>query len=159
MMTVRPGTKVPARWRLLLCGLALLATGAAAASATGWAPHLPLLFSSALTPDPDTALPAPTRTSYREIGTTKMLGIDAPLRTRLTARIPAQLSDVLAFYRTELGKLGWQEQRDGAVIASDHVRLTFATPLGPAMLELDRKAAAPRSIWCSETGRPRPWRM
>ena len=139
MMTVRPGTRVPARWRLFVCGLALLASGLAAASATGWAPHLPLLFSSALTPDPDAALPAPTRASYREIGTTKMLGVEAPLRTRLTARIPAELSDVLTFYRTELGKLGWQEQRDGAVIASDHVRLAFTTPLGPAALELDRK--------------------
>jgi hypothetical protein len=142
MTTVRRGTKVPARWRLLLCGLALLASGVAAAAATGWTPHLPLLLSSALTPDPDAALPAPTRTSYREIGTTKMLGIDPPLRTKLTARIPAGMSDVLAFYRTELGKLGWQEQRDGAVIASDHVRLAFTTPLGPATLELDRKGSS-----------------
>ncbi len=136
MMTVRPGTRVPARWRLFVCGLALLASGLAATSATGWTPHL---FSSALTLDPDAALPAPTRALYREIGTTKMLGVETPLRTKLTARIPAELGDVLAFYRTELGKLGWQEQRDGAVIASDHVRLAFATPLGPAMLELDRK--------------------
>ena len=142
MMTVRPGTGVPARWRLVVCGLALLASGLAAASTTGWMPHLPLLFSSALTPDPDAALPAPTRTSYREIGTTKMLGIEAPLRTKLTARIPAQLGDVLAFYRTELGKLGWQEQRDDAVIASDHIRLAFATPIGPAALELDRKGSS-----------------
>ncbi len=139
MMTVRRGAKVPARWRLFVCGLALLASGIAAAGATGWAPHLPLLLSSALTPDPDVALPAPTRASYREIGTTRMLGVDAPLRTRLTARIPAELGDVLVFYRTELGKLGWQEQRDGADIASDHVRLAYTTPLGPAALELERK--------------------
>ncbi|QOZ49917.1 hypothetical protein [Bradyrhizobium sp. CCBAU 53338] len=139
MMTVRRGAKAPARWRLFVCGLALLASGLAAASATGWMPHLPPLFSSALTPDPDAALPAPTRTSYREIGTTKMLGIGVPLRTKLTARIPAQLGDVLTFYRAEFGKLGWQEQRDGAVIASDHVRLAFVTPLGPAALALDRK--------------------
>ena len=141
MTTVRRGTNVPARWRLFVCGLALLASGAAAASA-GWTPHLPLLFSSALTPDPDAVLPAPTRTSYREIGTTKMLGIEAPLRTKLTARIPAELGDVLAFYRTELGQRGWQEQREGADIASDHVRLAFTTPLGPAALELDRKGSS-----------------
>ncbi|MBR0834869.1 hypothetical protein JQ612_16905 [Bradyrhizobium manausense] len=139
MTTVRQGAKVPARWRLFVCGLALIASCALAASAGAWVPHLAPLFSSALAPDPDAALPAPTRTSYREIGTTKMLGIEAPLRTKLTARIPAKLGDVLAFYRTELGKLGWQEQHDGAVIATDHVRLTFATPLGPAALELDRK--------------------
>ncbi|QAU43897.1 hypothetical protein [Bradyrhizobium guangzhouense] len=142
MTTVRRGTKVPARWRLFVCGLALLASGVATAGAAGWTPHLPLLFSSALTPDPDAVLPAPTRTSYREIGTTKMLGIDAPLRTRLTARIPAGLGEVLAFYRTELGKLGWQEQHDGADIASDHVRLAFTTPLGPAALALDRKGSS-----------------
>ena len=142
MMTVRPGTKVPARWRLFVCGLALLACSLAAASTTGWMPHLPPLFSSALAPDPDAALPAPTRTSYREIGTTRMLGIATPLRTKLTARIPAGLDDVLAFYRTELGKLGWQEQHDDALIASDHVRLAFVTPLGPAALELDRKESS-----------------
>jgi len=138
-MTVRQGTKVPARWRLLVCGLALLAGCALAASAGAWVPRLPLLFSSALTPDPDAALPAPTRASYREIGTTKMLGVEAPLRTRLTARIPAELSDVLAFYRNELDKLGWHEQHDDADIATDHIRLAYTTPLGPAVLELDRK--------------------
>lgn len=141
MTTVRRGTNVPARWRLFVCGLALLASGAAAASATGWTPHL-LLFSSALTPDPDAVLPAPTRTSYREIGTTKMLGIEAPLRTKLTARVPAELGGVLAFYRSELGQRGWQEQREGADIASDHVRLAFTTPLGPAALELHRKGSS-----------------
>ncbi|MDA9435354.1 hypothetical protein [Bradyrhizobium sp. CCBAU 51627] len=142
MTTVRQGTKVPARWRLLVCGLALLASCALAASAGAWVPRLPLPFSSTLTPDPDAALPAPTRTSYREIGTTKMLGIEAPLRTRLTARIPAGLGDVLAFYRTELGKLGWQEQHEGADIATDHIRLAYATPLGPAALQLDRKGSS-----------------
>ena len=139
MMTGRHGAKAPARWRLFVCGLALLASYALAASAGAWVPRLPLLFSCALTPDPDAALPAPTRASYREIGTTKMLGVEAPLRTKLTARIPAELADVLAFYRTELGKRGWQEQHAGADIATDHIRLSYATPLGPAVLELDRK--------------------
>ena len=53
MTTVRRGAKVPARWRLFVCGLALLASGLAAASASAWMPHLPQLFSAALTPDPD----------------------------------------------------------------------------------------------------------
>lgn len=139
MRTVRPGAQVPARWLALACGLLLLAICMLAASASAWVPHLPQLFSTALTADADAALPAPTRYSYREIGTTKMLGVDAPLRIKLTARIPAELGDVLAFYRTELGKRGWQEQHDGAVIAADHVRLAFVSPLGPATLELDRK--------------------
>ncbi|MGY4449330.1 hypothetical protein ACVWZR_003990 [Bradyrhizobium sp. i1.3.1] len=56
--------------------------------------------------------------------------------------MPAELGDVLAFYRTELSKLGWQEQRDGAVVSADHVKLAFASPLGPGMLALDRKDAS-----------------
>jgi hypothetical protein len=106
MRTVRLGTKIPARWRAFVCGLAFLASCVLAASASAWVPHLPRLFSTALTPDPDAVLPAPTRYSYREILTTTMLDVDAPLRTRL--------------------------------ITADRVHLAFASPLGPAMLELDR---------------------
>ncbi|QOG16227.1 MULTISPECIES: hypothetical protein [Bradyrhizobium] len=138
MRTVRLGTKIPARWRAFVCGLAFLASCVLAATASAWVPHLPQLFSTALTPDPDAVLPAPTRYSYREILTTTMLDVDAPLRTRLITRIPANLGDVLAFYRIELGKRGWQEQHDGAVVTADRVHLAFASPLGPAMLELDR---------------------
>lgn len=110
-----------------------------AASASAWGPHLSVLFSAELTPDPDTKLPAPTRYSYRGIHTTVVQGVETPLRTRLEATVPAEVSDVLAFYRTELGKLGWQEQRDGAVVSADHVQLAFVSPLGPGMLTLDRK--------------------
>lgn len=138
MRTVRTGARVPARWLAFACGMLLLATCMLAASAAAWVPHLPL-FSAALTPDPEARLPAPTRYSYRETGITTMPDVEAPLRTRLIARIPAELNDVLAFYRTELGKLGWQEQRDGAVISANHVQLAFVSPQGPAALELDRK--------------------
>jgi len=139
MRMVSAGARVPARWLARACGLFFLAICMLTATAAAWVPQLAPLFSSALTPDPDATLPAPTRYSYREIGITTMLDVDAPLRTKLIARIPAELGDVLAFYRTELGKLGWQEQRDGAVIAADHVRLAFVSPLGPAALELGRK--------------------
>ncbi|OAF08903.1 hypothetical protein [Bradyrhizobium neotropicale] len=138
MRTVRLGAEIPARWRAFVCGLVFLASCVLAASASAWMPHLPRLFSASLTPDPEAALPAPTRYSYREIDTTTMLDVDAPLRTKLIARIPADLSDVLAFYRAELGKRGWQEQHDGAVVTADRVHLVFVSPLGPAMLELDR---------------------
>jgi hypothetical protein len=110
-----------------------------AAGAGAWVSQLPPLFSTELMPDPDTKLPAPTRYSYRGIHTTVVSGIEAPLRIRLEATVPAGLDNVLAFYRTELGKLGWQEQHDRAVIAADHVQLTFASSLGPALLELGRK--------------------
>ncbi|MBR0843827.1 hypothetical protein JQ607_26835 [Bradyrhizobium liaoningense] len=139
MRTVRLGARAPARWRAFACGLFLLAIGMLAAGAGAWMPHLAVLFSATLTPDPDAKLPAPTRYSYRGIHTTLMRGVEAPLRVKLDAIVPAELDDVLAFYRTELGKLGWQEQHDGAVIAADHVQLPFVSPLGPAALELGRK--------------------
>ncbi|SDJ81497.1 hypothetical protein SAMN05216338_106717 [Bradyrhizobium sp. Rc2d] len=141
MTTVRPGVRAPVRWQVFAYCLALFASCLLAASAGAFVSNLPPLFSAALTLDPDAKLPAPTRYSYRGIHTTVMPGIEAPLRTRLEATVPAGLNDVLAFYRTELGKIGWQEQ-DGAVITADHVRLDFASPIGPAALELDRKAGS-----------------
>ena len=140
MRTVGPGAQAPARWRAFACGLVFLASCMLAASASAWVPHLSTLFSAELTPDPDTKLPAPTRYSYRGIHTTVVPGVETPLRTRLEATIPAEVSNVLAFYRTELGKLGWQEQHDGAVVSADHVQLAFVSPLGPGTLALDRKA-------------------
>ncbi|MET3220495.1 hypothetical protein ABIE85_006818 [Bradyrhizobium diazoefficiens] len=137
--TVRSGAQAPARWRAFACGLALLASCMLAATAGAFVPDLPRLFSAELTPDPEAKLPAPTRYSYRGTHTTVVQGVKAPLRIRLEATVPAELGNVLAFYRTELSKLGWQEQRDGAVIAADHVQLAFASPLGPALLELHRK--------------------
>ena len=71
-----------------------------AASAGAWMPHLAALFSADLTPDPDARLPAPTRYSFRGIHTTLMRGVEAPLRVKLEATVPAELGDVLAFYRT-----------------------------------------------------------
>lgn len=139
MWTVRPGAKTPARWRAFACGLFFLASCLLAATASNWVPYLPPLFSAELTPDPDAKLPAPTRYSFRGIHTTLMRDVEAPLRIKLEATVPAKLSDVLVFYRTELGKLGWQEKPDGAVVAADHVQLAFVSPLGPAMLKLGRK--------------------
>jgi hypothetical protein len=110
-----------------------------AATASVWMPHLAMLFAGELTPDPDAKLPAPTRYSYRGIHTTVVQGVETPLRTKLEATVPAELGNVLAFYRTELGKLGWREQRDSAVVSADNVQLAFASPIGPAMLELGRK--------------------
>jgi hypothetical protein len=114
------------------------------ASASAWVPHLSMLFSAELTPDPETKLPAPTRYSYRGIHTTVVAGVETPLRTRLEATVPAELGAVLAFYRTELSKLGWQEQHDGAMVSADHVQLAYASPLGPGMLALDRKDSSTR---------------
>ncbi|WP_369720323.1 MULTISPECIES: hypothetical protein [unclassified Bradyrhizobium] len=138
MRTVRTGADAPARWYVFACGLFLFASCMLAASASAWVPYLSPLFSSALAPDPDAKLPAPTRYSFRAIHTTMMRGIEAPLRVKLEATVPAELGDVLAFYRNELGNLGWQEQTDDAVVAADHVQLAFLSPLGPATLQLGR---------------------
>jgi hypothetical protein len=94
--------------------------------------------TEALEPDSESALPVPKLRSMTSIGTGKMPGSDAPFRRELEASIPAELSIVLAFYRTELGKRGWQET-EGAVVKPDQAQLAFASPDGPATLKLGRK--------------------
>ncbi|WP_426612277.1 hypothetical protein [Bradyrhizobium sp. McL0616] len=88
--------------------------------------------------DAESALPVPKQHSSTSLGTAKLPGIEAPFRRELDASVPAELSDVLAFYRTELTRLGWQEKPDGAAISADRVQLAFASPQGPATLKLGR---------------------
>ncbi|WP_298878865.1 hypothetical protein [uncultured Bradyrhizobium sp.] len=94
--------------------------------------------SVALEADPDSALPVPKQHTSTSLGSAKLPGIEVPFRRELDASVPAELSDVLAFYRRELTKLGWQEKPDGAVTSADRVQLAFASPQGPAMLKLGR---------------------
>ncbi|MGW1418486.1 hypothetical protein ACWAT4_00025 [Bradyrhizobium manausense] len=94
--------------------------------------------SGPLEADPDSALPVPKQRSSTSLGTAKLPGVEVPFRRELEANVPAELSDVLAFYRRELTKLGWQEKPDGAVTTADRVQLAFASPQGPAMLKLGR---------------------
>ncbi|SFJ71507.1 hypothetical protein [Bradyrhizobium sp. cf659] len=94
--------------------------------------------SGPLEADPESALPVPKQRSSTSLGTAKLPGIDVPFRRELEASVPAELSDVLAFYRSELAKLGWQEKPDGAVVAADRVQLAFTSPQGPAVLKLAR---------------------
>ena len=139
MTTARRAMRGPARWLLPLCGLALLAGGLVAASAGRWMPHPSPQTSTALTPaDPDADMPVPKQHNFSSSNTTHVTGIEIPLRVGLEAHVQAQLSDVLAFYRTELAKRGWEEKPDGAVVAADHVQLAFASPKGPATLRLGR---------------------
>ena len=74
----------------------------------------------------------------RMMGTGKMPGSDAPFRRELEASVPAELDAVLAFYRSELGKRGWKETADGAIVKPDQVQLAFTSPDGPAALKLGR---------------------
>ena len=86
----------------------------------------------------DSAFPVPKQRSMRMMGTGKVPGSDAPFRRDLDASVPADLSAVLAFYRSELGKRGWKETAEGAVIKPDQVKLAFSSSDGPAVLKLGR---------------------
>jgi hypothetical protein len=86
----------------------------------------------------DSALPVPKQRTMRAMGTGKVPGSDAPFRRELDASVPADLNDVLAFYRSELGKRGWKEAAEGAVIKPDQVKLAFSSSDGPAVLKLGR---------------------
>ena len=88
--------------------------------------------------DPDSALPVPTQRSSSGISSTKFPGSDQSFRKELEASIPAELSDVLAFYRAELTKRGWQEKAEGATVTAERAELAFTAPDGPAMLRLGR---------------------
>ncbi len=94
--------------------------------------------SGPLEADPDSALPVPKQHSSTSLGTAKLPGVEVPFRRELDASVPAALDDVLAFYRSELTKLGWQEKSDGAVKAADRVQLAFTSAQGPAVLKLGR---------------------
>ncbi|UVO29209.1 hypothetical protein [Bradyrhizobium arachidis] len=91
-----------------------------------------------LKPDSDSELPAPTQRSSTSLASTKMPGSTAPFRRELEASIPAPLGDVLAFYRAELTKLGWQEKADGATVTAERAQIDFTSPQGPAVLKLGR---------------------
>lgn len=112
-----------------------LVTEAAKAASSAEAQAKP---SEPLKPDSESPLPVPTQRSSKSLGTSKIPGSDAPLRRELTASIPAPLDDVLAFYRAELSKLGWQEKTNGAAASAEHAQIDFTSPQGPAVLKLGR---------------------
>jgi hypothetical protein len=88
--------------------------------------------------EPDSALPVPKQHSMSAIGTGKLPGTETAIRRELNASVPAELGSVLAFYRGELGKRGWQEITGRAVVKSDQAQLAFSSPEGPAVLTLGR---------------------
>ena len=85
--------------------------------------------------EPDSALPVPKEHTMSSIAAGKLPGSEAPFRRELEASIPADLASVLAFYRSELGKLGWKEAAERAVTKPDRVQLAFTSPDGPAVLK------------------------
>jgi hypothetical protein len=101
-------------------------------------PEVQAPSSEPLKLDTESQLPVPTQRSSKSLATTKIPGGEAPLRRELTASIPAPLQNVLAFYRAELSKLGWQEKTDGAAVSADRAQIDFTWPQGPAVLKLGR---------------------
>jgi hypothetical protein len=122
MTVVKRGANGPARWRLLVCGLMLLAGCS----------QQPLTAA-----DPHADMPVPTRASHSTFSTSHKTGIETPFRVELKAQVPAELSDVLAFYSAELRKRGWQEKPEGAMVSADHALFVFTSPKGPGTLTLD----------------------
>ena len=104
---------------------------AAATAATKTAPH-------DLEAEPDSALPVPKQHSLSSLGVGKLPGTETAIRRELNASVPADLNSVLAFYRTELGKRGWKETTERAVVKPDQAQLAFVSPDGPATLKLGR---------------------
>ena len=112
----------------------------AAAAAKGQSPVAlaPQAAAQELEADPDSALPVPKQHSMNSLAAGKIPGTETPFRRELTASIPADLGAVLGFYRRELGKLGWKETSDRAVIQPDQAQLAFVSPDGPVTLRLGR---------------------
>ncbi|MBR1145226.1 hypothetical protein [Bradyrhizobium sp. AUGA SZCCT0431] len=140
VMQMGPKVKIMASGSALVMADAKMAAKPGAAAAAQ-APNEPVAKTTdrPLEADPDSALPLPKEHSMTSMGTGKMPGSDAPFRRDLEASIPAELGSVLAFYRSELGKRGWKEQAEGAVVKPDQVRLAFASADGPATLKLGRR--------------------
>ena len=88
--------------------------------------------------EPDSALPVPKEHSMSSLGVGKLPGTETAIRRELNASIPADLNSVLAFYRAELGKRGWKETTERAVVKPDQAQLAFVSPDGPATLKLGR---------------------
>ncbi|MBR0757158.1 hypothetical protein JQ604_33670 [Bradyrhizobium jicamae] len=132
-MQMGPKVRVSADGSALVVANATPAGGKASSESSSKA------VAETLDADPDSALPVPKQRSMTSIGTGKMPGSDAPFRRELEASIPADLNTVLAFYRSELGKRGWQETAEAAIVKSERVHLAFTSPEGPATLKLGRK--------------------
>ena len=138
-MQMGPKVKVSADGSGLVMANAKMAAKAGGAGAQPPMNRAPKAAPTRLSkPNPIRALPVPKQRTMRSIGTGKMPGSDAPFRRELEASVPATLNSVLAFYRSELGKRGWQETAEGAIVKPDQAQLAFTSPDGPATLKLGR---------------------
>jgi hypothetical protein len=113
-------------------GLKVAANNQAAPAVTVKAANTPTPASAEdLEAEESQGLPVPKRHTMSE-------GTTTPFRHELKATVPLALTDVLGFYRRELGKRNWKET-NGAAIAADKAVIAYAAPDGPAVLKLNRK--------------------
>ena len=119
-------------------GLVMAAATSDAATGQASSGSVTKVAAQDLEAEADSALPVPKQRSMRMMGTGKVPGSDVPFRRDLDASVPADLNAVLAFYRSELGKRGWKEAAEGAVVKPDQVKLAFSSSDGPAVLKLGR---------------------
>ncbi|UPK03987.1 hypothetical protein [Bradyrhizobium sp. 170] len=138
-MQMGPKVRVSADGSGLVMANARIAAKSGAAGAKESNEPASKATDEALEAEADSVLPVPKQRTMRTIGTGKMPGSDAPFRRELEASVPATLNSVLVFYRSELGKRGWQETAEGAVVKPDQVQLAFTSPDGPATLKLGRR--------------------
>ncbi len=117
-------------------GSALKVGGGKAASAAAAPAAAPVQASAEdLEAEESGGLPVPKRHTMSE-------GTKTPFRRELNASVPLELTDVLGFYRRELGKLGWKEESKGTTVAAENAAVAFTAPEGPAVLRLGRKDGA-----------------
>jgi hypothetical protein len=60
-------------------------------------------------------------------------------RRTITVSVSASVKSVVEFYRTELGKKGWKEQADKAVIKDDAADMVFDSPDGAVAVKIARE--------------------
>jgi hypothetical protein len=123
------GSQGPATTVLLAFAFALVVAATIAV--------FPVMRMDRLEAEPNSVLPQPKNFNTSRLDT--RVGADeVPFRHELNASVPAGLNSVLAFYRAELGKRGWTEASEHAVIEPDQALLAFTSPDGPAVLKLGR---------------------
>jgi len=120
-------------------GLIVAAAKDAPIAATGKPAAQNKATAENLEPDPESALPLPKQRTMSAMGVANLPGNKTPFRRELDASVAAELASVLAFYRSELGKRGWQEATDRAVIKPDQAQLAYTSAEGPVTLKLGRK--------------------
>lgn len=116
-------------------GSALKVAGGKSAGVAAAAPAPVQASAEDLEAEESGGLPVPKRHTMSE-------GTKTPFRRELQASVPLELTDVLGFYRRELGKLNWKEESRGTTIGTDSAAVAFTAPEGPAVLRLGRKDGA-----------------